>query len=141
MQWRVNYSDHSGDVDKNQTKVYYCAHCGIYCLLLNADVLDLPRRNMEHNIAYVDDPVRKDRVYKTQLHETVDCVYVQRDASSGVAEEQFRFKCRRCELLIGYSHKPNSTRPAFLLCDAVTADSSTVLKKINEHMHAMQGRS
>ncbi|KAA1466353.1 hypothetical protein DENSPDRAFT_790912 [Dentipellis sp. KUC8613] len=91
-------------------RVYYCI-CGEFILVIDKSLSSLPRRQTDGAIIIrsQDADGEKAKVFKLNATPS-DPVLVER--SRGGHERQYRFRCPRCTLLIGYQAAPPPVKSA-----------------------------
>ncbi|ETW83910.1 hypothetical protein HETIRDRAFT_314634 [Heterobasidion irregulare TC 32-1] len=102
-------------------RVYYCI-CGEFVLVIDKTLASLPQRKTDEAIIIrsQDSDDGKARIFKLNA-KPGDPVLVER--SHGGHERQYRFRCPRCTLLIGYQTTPPPVKSApflYILKGALT---------------------
>ncbi|THH12537.1 hypothetical protein EW146_g7601 [Bondarzewia mesenterica] len=102
-------------------RVYYCI-CGEFVLVIDKTLASLPQRKTDGAIIIrsQDADGEKARIFKLNAKPS-DPVLVER--SQGGHERQYRFRCPRCTLFIGYQSSPPPVKSApflYILKGALT---------------------
>ncbi|KAI8380921.1 uncharacterized protein BYT42DRAFT_494715 [Radiomyces spectabilis] len=112
----VSSSDHAVQPEdqRHTLNVYYCL-CSEFLLVIDANILQLPRRRTDNAIIVSN----KQRTYKL-MAEYDDCYVLKRQNGF---EKQYRYHCPRCHLLIAYETTEERKRgPYTYILDGALAD-------------------
>mmetsp|Transcript_33018 Transcript_33018/g.53560 ORF Transcript_33018/g.53560 Transcript_33018/m.53560 type:complete len:259 (+) Transcript_33018:141-917(+) len=120
------YTPQNSDVDQDVLDVYYCLHCGTYCLILDIPLHRLPCRTTDG--AYALDC--QAHTYKSSLKQG-PVKLLRRE--KGV-ERQYRLLCSGCGLFIAYApvESLKAARILYILPSSLTDNPNLFLRQVQK---------
>ncbi|KAF8822132.1 hypothetical protein IE077_000945 [Cardiosporidium cionae] len=98
----LNYTSEDSQIHKTERslKTFYCCVCGAHCLITDANLAELEKRNTDGSIA-----LEEQKWFSKKYIVPADRFLLKR--SFGV-DVQYRFKCKDCGFTLGYRSVPAS---------------------------------